>query len=237
MNKEVIITLIFNLILFIIAMIIFYLKSYSSERGRNLARKKDIAEITEKIETVKNEIGIHSQMKLAYLNDRKKAALDFLSSVSVWLDFTLRPMDRLYNNTLDIDLLKEILLDLKNKGSESTSFYWNISVYFDSETFLDAVDKLYLSCIDLHNKTHKFILDLERQATHRNDYLKRLSTARDREIAIELNKKIDVLDKKTQNIVNSYTSERKDIEDEATKYRLTYIIVLNKVLKVNKPSP
>ncbi len=91
MNYELIIRIILDLIIISLVLYFIFWKSYLNERGKNLATKRDIETITRKIETVKNEIGIYSQQKLSYISDRRKVALEFLSSISIWIDFTLRP--------------------------------------------------------------------------------------------------------------------------------------------------
>lgn len=228
--------LILDLILILLGLYLVLLKSFFSEKGKNLATKQDIEEITKKIETVKNEIGINSQRRLEYLNDKKMTALNFLSSVSVWLDFTLRPLDRLYNNTLNKDVLTEIIIDLKNKGAEATSNYWKIAVYYENETFNEVVDELYHTCIDLHNFTNQFVINVERKAVQVNDTTERLNKTKDREYAMELKNEIETLHDETNKLVDEYVKNKEGLEVKALEKRLAYIIVLNRTLKIKIPT-
>lgn len=53
-------------------------KSYQSEKGKNLATKEDIKEITANIETVKNEISFEKQRCHDFIKEREKRFLNIL---------------------------------------------------------------------------------------------------------------------------------------------------------------
>lgn len=237
MENELITRIIIDFVYIFIALILIYWKSYWGEKGKNYATKKDIEDITKKIETVKNEIGIHSQRRLEYLNDRKKAALDLLGSISIWLDYTLRPMDRIYNNPLDLKVLAELIVDLKNKGSEATTNFWKITIYYENEIFIEVVDKLYRSCIDLHNFTNKFLINIERKAVLVNDKLERLEKSENIEYKKKMKQEVEALHKDANKIIKEYTKDAKEYETITSKNRLEYLVVLNKVLKIKNPTP
>ncbi|MCY7362525.1 MAG: hypothetical protein LH629_10750 [Ignavibacteria bacterium] len=62
-------------IIVLLQLLIIFLKSYSSEKGKNLATKEDVAEITEKIESVKKEFTLlvtEHQVKFSYLLLKKQ---------------------------------------------------------------------------------------------------------------------------------------------------------------------
>ena len=53
-------------------------KSYESEKGKNLATKEDIKEITANIETVKNEISFEKQRSHDFIKEREQRFLNIL---------------------------------------------------------------------------------------------------------------------------------------------------------------
>lgn len=53
-------------------------KSYQSEKGKNLATKEDIKEITANIETVKNEISFEKQRSHDFIKEREKRFINIL---------------------------------------------------------------------------------------------------------------------------------------------------------------
>lgn len=53
-------------------------KAYNEEKGKNLATKEDIDEITEIIESVKNEISFESQRKHTFIEQRTNRFVNVL---------------------------------------------------------------------------------------------------------------------------------------------------------------
>lgn len=53
-------------------------KAYNEEKGKNLATKEDIDEITEIIESVKNEISFESQRKHTFVEQRTNRHIEIL---------------------------------------------------------------------------------------------------------------------------------------------------------------
>lgn len=236
MNNELILRIILDIIIICVGLYIVLWKSYLREKGKNFATKEDIEEITKKIETVKNEIGIHSQLKLEYLKDRKKAALDFLSSISLWLDFALRPLGIIQNNPIDKKLLSELIADLKNKGSVATLNYWNMFVYFNDEKFDNVLDKLYDSCIELHNLTNEMLLNIERKAIKANRRIEIFELVRNKEEKAEISIELEKINKEINEIIGKYIKERKEIDLNSSTNRLEYIILLNNEMKIKIPN-
>lgn len=57
-------------------------KEYEAEKGRNLATKEDIAEITKKVEEVKVEVSLAQQQKYDALIEQKQLLVDILNDVT-----------------------------------------------------------------------------------------------------------------------------------------------------------
>lgn len=236
MNYELIIRIILDLSIILVGLYLILWKGYFSKKGENYATKEDVEEITQKIETVKNEIGIHSQQKLAYLNEKKKAALDFLNSISLWLDFTLRPLGVLYNNPIDKKVLSDIISDLKSKGAIATSNFWNLFVYFENENFNDVVDDLYHCCLELHNMTNEFLINLERKAIEANRLMDIHALVKDRDQKSEINIELAKIHEDVNDLVAKFAEGKKELDEKATLNRYRYIKVLNKIFKIKTPA-
>lgn len=58
-------------------------KEYEAEKGRNLATKEDIAEITQKIEQVKYEVSFVNQWKHEHIFQREKRLIDILRKAEI----------------------------------------------------------------------------------------------------------------------------------------------------------
>ncbi len=236
MTTEIIIRIILDSIIIIIGLYFIFWKSYLTEKGKNLATKKDIEEITKKIETVKNEISFHSQRKHEYINDKKKAALDFLNSVSIWLDFTLRPLETIYNNPTNEKLLRNLISDLKKQGGNATTCYWNLFVYFDNENFNKIVDEFYNNCLVLHNLTNTMLINIERKAIETNHKEKIFDLIKDKEKRAEINDELKEINIQINEFIKTYNDEKEKIDEKATLSRLKYLMYLNRILKIKTPA-
>ena len=206
------------------------------QKGKNLATKKDIEEITKKIETVKNEISFHSQRKLEYIKEKKKAALDFLNSVSIWLDFTLRPLETIYNNPTNEKLLRDLISDLKRQGGNATTCYWNLFVYFENENFNKIVDELYNNCLELHNLTNTMLINIERKAIETNHKEKVFELIKDKEKRSEITNELKEINIQVNELIKTYFNEKKEIEEKTTLSRLKYLMYLNRIFKIKAPA-
>lgn len=237
MDTEIIIRIILDSIIIIIGLYFIFWKSYIAEKGKNLATKKDIEEITNKIETVKNEISFHSLRKHEYINDRKKSAIDFLNSISIWLDFTLRPLGTIYNNPTNQELLGSLINDLKTQGGKTTTCYWTLFVYFDNEKFNEIVDELYNNCLELHNLTNTMLISIERKAIESNHKKEIFDLVKDQQKRTEINEELKKLNIQINEIIKTYNDEKEEIDGKATLSRLKYIIYLNSILKIKTSVP
>ena len=57
--------------------------SYESEKGKNLATKEDIEEITKKVEEVKTEVSLSKQQKYDSILEQKQLLVDLLNDATI----------------------------------------------------------------------------------------------------------------------------------------------------------
>jgi len=86
-----------QVIIIIVAIVIFFLfknslPSYFSEKGKNLATKEDIAEITQTVKTVESQINVLTGSKLDYRSIKRKYILEYFAAYNNW--------DRTISNTV-----------------------------------------------------------------------------------------------------------------------------------------
>lgn len=63
---------------------LLYWNGYISERGKNLATKKDIKKITRKIETVKSEIDVLKENQIGVQALRREAIVTYFEKLNTW---------------------------------------------------------------------------------------------------------------------------------------------------------
>lgn len=80
-----IIQFVVNIIALLLFLFIYLFRSYSSEKGKNLATKEDIEEITHKIESVKSELQFQTQNKLTTKNAERDALINLYEKYYLYL--------------------------------------------------------------------------------------------------------------------------------------------------------
>ncbi len=61
-----------------------YFPAYFSEKGKNLATREDIEEITEKIKTVESKISIRASSEIDYNSLKRKTVLEYFGAYNNW---------------------------------------------------------------------------------------------------------------------------------------------------------
>lgn len=67
------------------------LPAYFTEKGKNLATKQDIEEITEKVEAVKAEIQYRSQIRYSLKSEERSAIVDCYEKFQLWRNLLTSP--------------------------------------------------------------------------------------------------------------------------------------------------
>ena len=72
---------------FILLLLLYmaFLKSYFQEKGKNVATKEDVEEITSLVEAVKSQLQFSLQAKLSLRAEEHQALVDYFSKYSAWL--------------------------------------------------------------------------------------------------------------------------------------------------------
>lgn len=79
-----IIRLIVEFVLLVVGILLLVGKSYLKKKGENLATKEDIAEITRKVEEVKNDLKHGYKVKESVYEDSKDATIKAYEALQVW---------------------------------------------------------------------------------------------------------------------------------------------------------
>lgn len=133
-------------------------KSYQSEKGKNLATKEDIKEITANIETVKNEISFEKQRNHDFIKERERRFLNIL----FYAETIANSINRLYvygHNTQDasrvhtlIDEISKTALLIRQESSVCIAAYNN--VIGDDRTMTNLVNNIQLLSAELLTKAN-----------------------------------------------------------------------------------
>lgn len=133
-------------------------KSYQAEKGKNLATKEDIKEITANIETVKNEISFEKQRNHDFIKERERRLLNIL----FYAETIANSINRLYvygHNNQDasrvhilIDEISKTALLMRQESSVCIAAYNN--VIGDDKSMTKLVDDIQLLSAELLTKAN-----------------------------------------------------------------------------------
>jgi hypothetical protein len=82
--------IILEVILILLALYLAFFKSYFQEKGKNLATKEDIGEVTQEIESVKNKFQFYTQSRLSLKSEERNALIELHKNYSYWLHFSMK---------------------------------------------------------------------------------------------------------------------------------------------------
>ncbi|MEQ8244464.1 hypothetical protein [Fulvivirga sp.] len=154
------------------------LPSYFSEKGKNLANKKDISELTSKVEEVKIEfaerlqhlkskLDVKSQNELNFKNDTRQVVLSChqkLDLLHQHLSDTFNQPSNYYNQTEITDRVEKTRLFAQDFARSHSIF----DLYVEDDKLLDDFRKVRKSYIDLTNVVISGLVSLERNLEKRD---------------------------------------------------------------------
>lgn len=77
--------LVLEALIVLLLLYLAFLKSYFQEKGKNVATKEDVEEITSLVEAVKSQLQFSLQAKLSLRAEEHQALVDYFSKYSAWL--------------------------------------------------------------------------------------------------------------------------------------------------------
>jgi hypothetical protein len=77
--------LVMEAVILLLLLYLALLKSYFREKGKNLATKEDVEEITSLVESVKSQLQFSLQAKLSLRAEEHQTLVDYFSKYSAWL--------------------------------------------------------------------------------------------------------------------------------------------------------
>ncbi len=109
-------------------------------------------------------------------------------------------------------------------------------IYYENENVIKIVEKLYSSCIELHNLTNTMLLNIEKKAIQINYKKEIFALINDSAQKEQINTELSAINIEINDFFINYLKERKKIDEKISEYRMEYTIVLNRLFKI-KPQP
>ncbi len=193
-----------EVVLILCGLYLIFFKDYFSQKGKNLATKEDIGEITKKVEEIKSEINENSLKKQDAFFEFRKSVIEYNNELVKWVEFTIKDIAIVNNDPWDIDGIQKKLYNLQSQATNVQIAYWKTYIYIniiDEDWFL----KIWRELLRI-NKLHKLTLTLLEQAY---SFSSRLKISKNN---LEINNKI--LSEIAQ-ANEKFIKDRDDIEGES----------------------
>lgn len=212
-------------------------KSYNLEKGKNLATKEDIGEITKTIESIKTDfireteqiktdLQFDHQVKLSFYNDRKNAVTNLYECYSVWYHNLSESF--FYSLELKVDDFEKTLLEINKLYLLFLRAESKVELYIEDEDLLIIID-------ELDKLTNNLQAELEL-------YFDRICFALKQESEVIAKFGLDAEETKTkQNIIQtyiqnefkSYTEKTKELESAISNKTFDYCELARSILLDN----
>lgn len=176
-------------------------KEYFKEKGKNIATKEDVEEITQKVENIKFEISnLHSQ-KNEFLEKRKLALLEFFELFIEFSETYLRNISFVDTYIDQPEKIRERMDKIINKKSEVEKAIWKLSIYeMEDQKFIEQIKTIYNKQIEHYHLTIDFLQKIENNSL----FINRMQVTK--ELADERKK-----------IKDNYIKERDTLEETTLK--------------------
>lgn len=138
-------------------------KAYNEEKGKNLATKEDIAQITKEIETVRNEISAQKQRETDYLYKRNECFVSYLNCLDE-LDLYRMKISRISNTLGNPDVSYQYLCDLENYILRRSKQFRLLMIYNPNKGAEEELRRIY----NLSNELSNFLYSIVFRFYHVN---------------------------------------------------------------------
>jgi len=207
-----------------------FVKSYFTEKGRNLATKQDISQITKEIETVKGDIISSIQRKNEYLKEGKEIALTFQDNATWFVDFASNVVNGLVHNDNNVDYIAKRIEEINLHESKILSLFLKLRIYFGKCDLTGSAEFYYNSTVKLHLLSLELLYKVINIDQKKSIMLKSLLDGN-----LKYKDEILVLTSERKLLIDNQIFERKNLlNNEVMKTRSAYMNELSKIVKDEK---
>ena len=222
------IQIILEIIILIVGFYIAFFKSYFTEKGKNLATKEDINEITSMVETVKNQIHFSTQSKLDLRVEERNALVNHYEKYNFWLHTII---DTHFSGVNEHN--KHKLEEIKDRMSSARLDYeladGRMELFVSNKDLSELLKVLKIKTLEFEHLVCEKIFELD-NAIFKMEQMKATTP-----IEQQSDKFSEYLDKKSE-IIKSLNTERLEKYKEVSKLdRKFQVIVHNHLKKLIQP--
>lgn len=148
----------------LVLLLLFYLaffKSYFQEKGKNLATKEDIEEITSKVESIKSRLQYTLQARLSLREEEHAALVNYYSKYVAWLSAILY-WGNVEVSHEDENRLRELRSEMDVTEREFEFATGRMELFVENQEIMEQHTQLRKKTIEFHTHAQTAIFALER---------------------------------------------------------------------------
>lgn len=166
-----------NIAYSIISVLIFlfgrYTKSYFDEKGKNLASKEDLKELTDVVEQtkftftsqteiVKSQLSFLTNIQTALNDEERKSIVDYNQKYFAWLHLLLNAGTRFTSNTT-VDAIERLKIEIEISYSNLQNSHTMLTLYLNDPEIIEKAANLQIhTLVALTLLTSMYLSDLQR---------------------------------------------------------------------------
>ena len=138
-----------------------FFSKYFEEKGKNLATKEDLKEITEIAENVKLELQ-HSFSQLSSWNTENKITiLNYFDEYSYWINHSIQNISVVQNHPSSPQKIREVIKELNEQTAKVSKLFWRVCLFETDQKFINSLTLIYVNADNFQKLTLNFLLELE----------------------------------------------------------------------------
>jgi hypothetical protein len=156
MNYQEILHLTLDAFLSALALYLAFFKSYFQEKGKNIATKEDIEEITIKIESIKNEFHFSTQSKISLKLEERNSLVNCYEKYTHWLNtiLFLRIAGINEGNKEEIKIYENQLHEAKHQFELASG---RMALFVNNEELSNLLQHLHIKTYEIHGLANLFL--------------------------------------------------------------------------------
>lgn len=152
--------LLLQFIIVIIGLYLAFFKSYFQEKGKNIATKEDIEEITSKVETIRHEMHFLTESKLSIRMEERNALVEYFTKYHYWLNTILEacPSDIDEKDYGGFDKIQSILYNAKFDFDMARA---KLEIFVENQHISALEQKTILGALAIQHLVQKVMTELK----------------------------------------------------------------------------
>ncbi len=152
--------LMLEVVILLLLLYLAFLKSYFQEKGKNVATKEDVEEITSLVESVKSQLQFSLQAKLSFRAEEHQALVDYFSKYSAWLS-AITNWSAVGVNKDNAFRLAEIRSELDILHRDFDLAAGKLELFVENEDIQSQHGPLVIETLKFQGHSHQATFDIE----------------------------------------------------------------------------